>query len=111
MVAYEFYSLSANEKIVALAKIVRCNDDLEAIARAQQLFDGRTTIEVWRLSRRVIRVSSIQSEIQASLMLAKYFEGRAKRCKNHKREQFLVLAMKYLHQAREKEKRERARDQ
>ena len=55
MPSYRLYTLTPDEHIQTPPEVVECTDDEAAIERAKQVLDGHT-IEVWRLSRCVIRL-------------------------------------------------------
>jgi hypothetical protein len=55
MPEYRIFTIAAGERILTPPEVVDCDDDHEAIARAQQKFDGQV-IEVWHMARRVVRL-------------------------------------------------------
>ena len=59
MTRYRFYSIDRKERLVRRPLILECTNDANAIDEAKRRLD-RHTVEVWQLTRRVIRLEPRQ---------------------------------------------------
>jgi hypothetical protein len=59
MPKYRFYSIDRKERLVRRPLFLECANDADAIAEAKQRLN-RYTVEVWQLTRRVIRLDPRQ---------------------------------------------------
>jgi hypothetical protein len=56
---YRIYTLDAKGHIAGPATTLECVDDQAAVARAQQLVNGRA-VEVWKGARMVVRLDPLR---------------------------------------------------
>jgi hypothetical protein len=59
MPTYRFYSINRKERVVRRPLYLECPNDATAIDEAKQRLD-RHIIEIWQLTRRVIRLDPLE---------------------------------------------------
>jgi len=77
MTHYRIYTISGDGSISSPPRIVECDDDSEAIGKAQQVRNGED-VELWQGARFIIRLDRAKQAWDASALLRRLAGYRRK---------------------------------